>query len=307
MPAYLKLAAKGELADRVEEALAHLEDCDLCPRYCHVNRNRGVRGAVCQTGRLAVVYGFGPHLGEERPIRGKYGSGTIFFSSCNLRCIYCQNWEISHKRKGLKTDAHTLARTMLELQAMGCHNINLVTPSHVVAQILEAVLLAADEGLRLPLVYNTGGYDCMEALRLLDGVIDIYMPDMKYGDEETARRLSKVRDYVAVNRRAVIEMHRQVGDLLIDEDGLARRGLLIRHLVLPHGLAGSKAVLRFIANEISKDTYLNIMDQYHPCYRAWEDERLARPLLAEEFDEVIRYAQQLGLHRFESLTFAYRR
>ncbi len=298
-PAYLALLESGELEDRVRKACARLEKCDLCPRRCRVDRRRGARGAVCRTGERAVVHSFGPHHGEEDPIRGRRGSGTIFFSGCNLRCVFCQNAEISQQSVGAEVEPDELARMMLELQSLGCHNINLVTPSHVVAQILAGVSLAAREGLRLPLVYNTGGYDAPEALALLDGVIDIYMPDMKYGDSETARRYSGVRDYWEINRKAVREMHRQVGDLVLDDQGIARRGLLVRHLVLPGNLAGTDAVLRFIAEEISRDTYVNIMSQYRPCHRAGEFPPLDRLPTREEYRRALALAEGYGLYRLD--------
>ena len=298
-PAYACLLRSGELAHRVEQARARLADCDLCARYCHVNRLQGMRGAVCRTGERAVVHSYGPHHGEEAPLSGRSGSGTIFFSWCSLRCEFCQNWEISQKGLGREVEAGELAGMMLALQAQGCHNINFVTPSHVVAQILEAVLLAAQRGLALPLVYNTGGYDSPEALALLDGVIDIYMPDMKYGDSASAREFSHVRDYWEVNRAAVKEMHRQVGDLVVDRHGIARRGLLVRHLVMPGGVAGSEAVLRFLADQVSPDTYVNVMDQYRPCYRAHEHPPLDRPLARDEYTRAIHTARQLGLRRLD--------
>jgi putative pyruvate formate lyase activating enzyme len=299
-PAYLRLLRPGELAQRVRHGLEHLARCDLCARYCRVNRHETTDGAVCRTGRRAVVHSFGAHHGEERPLRGWRGSGTIFFSWCNLRCVYCQNWEISQKGIGTEVDAQTLAAMMLRLQEQGCHNINLVTPSHVVAQILEAVLAAADAGLRLPLVYNTGGYDSPEALTLLDGVIDIYMPDMKYGDSETARRYSRVRDYWDVNRAAVREMHRQVGKLQLDAHGVAQRGLLVRHLVLPEDLANTEKVLAFVADEISPGTYVNLMGQYHPCYRADDVPPLDRPITAEEYRRAREAATRHGLMRLDA-------
>ncbi len=298
-PAYLRLLRTGELEERVRIAYAHLEDCDLCARYCHVNRRQTTRGAVCRTGERAVVHSYGPHHGEEDPLRGWRGSGTIFFSWCNLRCVYCQNWEISWKGMGREVEPEELAAMMLELQAMGCHNINFVSPSHVVAQILAAVHIAARQGLQLPLVYNTGGYDSLEALALLDGVIDIYMPDMKYSDPQIARKYSHVRNYPEVNWAAVKEMHRQVGDLILDENGLALRGLLVRHLILPHNLAGTEKVLRFIAEELSRDTYVNLMAQYHPCYRADEYPLLSRPITAEEYREALRLAEKYGLWRLD--------
>jgi putative pyruvate formate lyase activating enzyme len=298
-PAYRKLHATGELAVRAAAAQQRLQDCDLCARYCHVDRFQGSKGALCRTGARAVVYRYGPHHGEEDPLRGWNGSGTIFFSRCSLRCVFCQNWDISQKGLGEEVEAEELAAIMLALQAEGCHNINLVTPSHVVAQVIAAVAIAADGGLRLPLVYNSGGYDSPEALALLDGVIDIYMPDMKYGDSAIARKYSRVPDYVAVNQAAVRAMHRQVGDLVLDEQGLAQRGLLVRHLVLPGGLAGTEQVLAFLAEEISRHTYLNLMDQYHPCYRADEYPPLNRPLESAEFAHALALARQHGLRRLD--------
>ena len=298
-PGYVRLLASGVLQQRAEAAFRHLEDCDLCARYCHVNRRVDIRGAVCRTGERAVVYSAGPHHGEERCLSGRRGSGTVFFSWCNLRCIFCQNWEISWKGEGNEVEPAELATMMLDLQAAGCHNINFVSPSHVVAQILAAVRIAAEKGLRLPLVYNTGGYDSPEALALLDGVIDVYMPDMKYGDSELARKYSHVRDYVRVNRAAVKEMHRQVGDLVTDADGIARRGLLVRHLVLPNGIAGTDAVLRFLAEEVSPNTYVNLMAQYRPCYRAGDYPELDRPITASEFSETLEIARRHGLRRLD--------
>jgi putative pyruvate formate lyase activating enzyme len=295
-PAYLALLRSGELAERARLALDRLADCDLCARYCRVDRLASTKGAVCRTGRLARVASCGPHHGEEPPLSGRRGSGTIFFAWCSLRCDFCQNWAISRLGEGEEVDAAELATMMLQLQALGCHNVNLVTPSHVVAQILEAVAIAAQAGLRIPLVYNTGGYDSPEALALLDGVVDIYMPDMKYGSSEVARRLSHVTSYVEVNRRAVKEMHRQVGDLALDEDGVALRGLLVRHLVLPGGLAGTEQVLAFLS-ELSPYTYLNLMTQYRPCFRASELPPLDRRPSAEEFRRAFAIADRLGLKR----------
>jgi putative pyruvate formate lyase activating enzyme len=297
-PPYLKLLESGELERRASEAWRHMEDCDLCARYCRVNRMETIKGAVCRTGERAVVHSHGPHHGEEDPLRGWNGSGTIFFSWCNLRCVYCQNWDISQKGCGRDVGPGELARMMLELQAKGCHNINFVSPSHVVAQIIDAVTIAAKGGLELPLVYNTGGYDSLEGLRLLDGIIDIYMPDMKYADSTKAHHFSHVRNYVEINRAAVREMHRQVGDLAIDENGIARRGLLVRHLVLPENVSGTDEVLAFLAEEISPDTYVNVMDQYRPCYRAEENPPLDRRITRGEFDQAKVRAADLGLHRF---------
>ena len=296
---YLALNRSGELAERVKAARLHMMDCDLCARYCHINRLQTVRGAVCRTGECARVHSFGPHHGEEDCLRGWNGSGTIFFSWCSLRCTFCQNWDISWQGAGEERTAEELADMMLQLQAMGCHNINFVTPSHVVAQILEAVAIAAEGGLTVPLVYNTAGYDSPEALALLDGVFDLYMPDMKYGSSALARRYSHVRDYVGFNQRAVKEMHRQVGNLVISDDGLAQRGLLVRHLVLPNNISATEKVLEFIANDISRDTYLNLMDQYRPCYRAGETRELDRGVTPAEIDEVLATARRCGLNRLE--------
>jgi putative pyruvate formate lyase activating enzyme len=295
--AYLKLARSGELAKRARLAWSRLEDCDLCARYCRVDRLRTIQGAVCRTGSRAVVHSHGPHHGEEDPLRGWNGSGTIFFSWCNLRCVYCQNWDISQKGLGKAVEADELARMMLELQAQGCHNINFVTPSHVVPQIIAAVAIAADRGLMLPLVYNSGGYDSPEALELLDGIIDIYMPDMKYGDTGNAHRYSHVRNYVAVNRAAVREMHRQVGDLVLDDNGIAVRGLLVRHLVLPENIGGSDSIFAFLAAEVSVNTCLNIMDQYRPCYRADENAPLDRRVTDREYAQALAWAEAAGLRR----------
>ena len=299
VPAYRRLLETGELARRRETAYRHLESCDLCARYCRVDRKQGIAGAVCRTGERAVVASYGPHHGEEDPLRGSAGSGTIFFSWCNLRCVYCQNWDISQRRAGREVEPREIADMMLELQRLGCHNINFVTPSHVVAQIIAAVDDAARRGLALPLVYNTSGYDSLEALALLDGIVDIYMPDMKYADSRLAHQYSKVRNYVEANRAAVKEMHRQVGDLVLDARGIAQRGLLVRHLVLPNGIAGTGDVLRFLAEEISRNTYLNLMDQYHPYHRADEYRALARPLTGEEYREALAAADQAGLKRLD--------
>jgi len=298
-PAYLRLLDSGDLESRAEQAFARLADCDLCARYCRVNRRLTTRGAVCRTGERAVVSSYGPHHGEEDPIRGSRGSGTIFFSWCNLRCVFCQNWEISQKGEGREVGPAEIADMMLSLQRRGCHNINLVTPSHVVAQILAALLIAARRGLRVPLVFNTGGYDSPEALALLDGVIDIYMPDMKYGDSGSAHRYSHVRDYWEVNSAAVREMHRQVGDLVVDDEGIARRGLLVRHLVLPGDRAGSEKVLAFIAEKISRRTYVNLMSQYFPSYRAREAPPLDRAITAEEYRAAAASAARHGLARLD--------
>lgn len=295
--AYLSLLRSGELEERVEAAYGRLEACDICPRRCGVNRRAGELG-ICRTGEQALVSSVGPHFGEESPLVGWGGSGTIFFSWCNLQCQYCQNAAISQLGQGDPVSPEELASSMLSLQRHGCHNVNLVSPSHVVPQILAATLLAAQAGLRLPLVYNTGGYDSLETLALLDGVVDIYMPDVKYAGAAVGERYSRVREYPAINQAAVREMHRQVGDLFVDEQGIALRGLLVRHLVLPEGLAGTSEVVRFLAS-LSRDTYLNVMDQYRPCYKASHLPPLDRPITRAEYQEAVRLAQEAGLYRLD--------
>jgi putative pyruvate formate lyase activating enzyme len=264
-----------------------------------VNRLRASAGARCRTYERARVHGFFAHHGEEDVLSGSAGSGTIFFSFCNLRCAFCQNWEIASAGEGSLVSEEELADVMLELQRRGCHNVNLVSPSHVVAQILGALALAANRGLRLPLVWNSGGFDGLEALRLLDGVVDIYMPDMKYADSETARRCSGVPGYAEANRAAVKEMHRQVGDLVLDDRGIARRGLLVRHLVLPSGLSGTDEVLRFVGEELSPRTWVNLMDQYRPCHLAGGIAHLARRPTPAELGAAREAARRRGLLRLD--------
>ncbi len=297
-PSYLNLMGSGELARRVSKAYEHLSICDVCAWECPVDRRAGKIG-VCRTGMNARVSSHGPHMGEEDPLRGWRGSGTIFFTRCNLRCQYCQNHDISQTDSGDEVEPEQIATMMLELQALGCHNINFVSPSHVVPQIMAAVLIAAKAGLKIPLVYNTGGFDSMSMLQLLDGVIDIYMPDMKYSDQETARRYSKIRNYPQVNQEAVKEMFRQVGDLEIDEQGVAKRGLLIRHLVLPEGIAGTEDIVRFISEDISTHTYLNLMDQYRPAYKAHNYPEINRRLTNQEYQFAVDKAIEAGLKRLD--------
>ena len=294
-PAYLQLLRSGELKRRVAEAYACLEACDICARECGVNRRESAEGASCRTGERAVVSSAGPHFGEENPLVGSGGSGTIFFSWCNLKCQFCQNYDISQRGNGYEVEPEELAGMMLSLQNQGCHNINFVSPSHVVPQILAGLLVAAEAGLRLPLVYNSGGYDSLKTLKLLDGVVDIYMPDMKYADADVARRYSKIANYPAVNQAAVREMHDQVGDLSTDDRGVAQRGLLVRHLVLPDGLAGTAEIVRFLRDEISPDTYINVMAQYRPCYRAYELPPLNRRITDQEYARAVALAQEAGL------------
>jgi putative pyruvate formate lyase activating enzyme len=299
-PAYHLLLAAGTLAQRARRARRWLAACRLCPRRCGVDRLSGQRG-YCRTASRARVASYGAHFGEEAPLVGHAGSGTIFFSHCNLGCRFCQNWEISHGGAGEEVDAHALADMMLELQSQGCHNINLVTPSHVVPQILDALVVAAQRGLRLPLVYNSGGYDRRWVLRWLSGVVDIYMPDFKFWDEDIAQRLCDARDYPHVARAALHEMHRQVGDLVLDGDGLAPRGLLVRHLVMPAGLAGTEQVLAFIARSLSVDTYVNLMPQYRPCGHAWQIPELAGGITHRDLFEALRAAHRAGLTRLDGI------
>jgi len=299
VPAYLALHRSGELHRRVEEAYARLGSCDCCPRSCGADRREGGEGAGCRTGERAKLASYHAHFGEESPLVGSRGSGTIFFAGCNLSCVYCQNYDISQLDRGQEVGPEALAAVMLRLQNAGCHNVNLVSPSHVVPQILAALLIAVEAGLRVPLVYNTGGYDALTTLALLDGVVDIYMPDMKYSDADVGRRFSGVEDYPAANTAAVKEMHRQVGDLQLDRQGTATRGLLVRHLVLPNGLAGSAESLVFLAREVSEQTYLNIMAQYRPCYKAGGLPELNRCITEEEYRRVVEVARDVGLRRLD--------
>jgi putative pyruvate formate lyase activating enzyme len=294
---YVKLHESGELIKRAEAAREILRSCRICPRECGVDRLGTEKGA-CRVGAAAMVASYGPHFGEERPLVGTSGSGTIFFSDCNLRCVFCQNYDISHGGLGHAVTCQALAAMMLSLQEDGCHNINLVSPTHQAPAILEAVAIAAGLGLRLPIVYNTGGYDSLETLRLLEGIVSIYMPDCKYSDDDVAWRLSKVKDYPERNRQALREMHRQVGDLEIDTRGVATTGLLVRHLVLPNDMAGTQKVMEFLAS-LSRDTYVNVMAQYRPCYRASEFPEIARPLAREEYARAVRLALDAGLHRLD--------
>ena len=297
-PCYLALVESGELDRRVAAAQARLASCDLCPRLCRVSRTDGEFG-FCATGRHALISSAGPHFGEESPLVGRGGSGTIFVASCNLGCRFCQNSEISHERLGREVTADEWADLMLALQGRGCHNINIVTPSHVIPSFLEALVIAAQQGLRLPIVYNTGGYDLPDSLRLLDGVVDIYMPDFKFWDPEVAERYCDARDYPERACAALREMHRQVGNLVISTEGLAERGLLVRHLVLPDGLAGTAEVCGFLAEEISRDTYINVMDQYRPAGKIAARDPLHRAITAQEYARATNEARAAGLARFD--------
>lgn len=298
LPAYIHLHQTGELARRIEAARTILRDCTLCPRHCHVNRLEGEKG-VCRVGSLPLVSSYGPHFGEERPLVGRHGSGTIFLTWCNLRCVFCQNYDISHLGAGEELTVAELGEMMVSLWRQGCHNINFVTPTHQVAQILAALPYAVEQGLDVPLVYNCGGYEELATLRLLEGIFDIYMPDFKYGDSEIARCYSDAPHYVETAQAALCEMQRQVGPLMLDERGIAVRGLLIRHLVLPEGLAGTRQVMGFIARELSPDSYVNIMDQYRPCFKAADYPPLNRRITAEEFNEAVAIAREEGLWRLD--------
>jgi putative pyruvate formate lyase activating enzyme len=302
-PLYLSLHETGELAGRASAARKLLAACCLCPHRCGVNRLEGETG-ICGVGSKARVASFGPHFGEEQPLVGSSGSGAIFFEGCNLTCVFCQNAEISHVDNPGDTvpeavSSNQLAGIMLELQEQGCLNINLVTPSHIVPQILQALVPAVEQGLHLPLVYNSSGYDSVQTLQLLDDVVDIYLPDCKFITPASAGRYTNAPDYPEVMQEAVLEMHRQVGDLVLDKNAIGQRGLLVRHLVMPGGRGDTAKIIHFLATEISKDTYANIMDQYHPCFRAAEFDEINRPLARNEYEHALEQARLEGLHRLE--------
>ncbi|WP_028575136.1 radical SAM protein [Desulfonatronovibrio hydrogenovorans] len=295
-PAYIELEEQGRLMARVEQAMARLESCQLCPHRCKVNRLAGEKG-FCNAPDKAVVYSHAPHYGEELPLVGRGGSGTIFFSNCSLRCVFCQNWPIAHLGRGRVVDDQQLAGMMLDLQKRGCHNINLVTPTHVLPNILKAVRIACRQGLKLPLCYNTGGYELVENIRLLDGIVDIYLPDLKFmGSAESARYVIKGRgDYPARAREAIIEMHAQVGDLVLDDGGIARHGVMIRHLVMPNHVAGTREFTGWVAENLSPATYVNIMSQYRVEHMAFEYEEIARAITSREYVQAMEWAFEAGL------------
>lgn len=299
-PSYLQLLP-GVLSDKVREAEEILKECALCPRQCKVDRTSGLRG-FCKTGNRLFISSYGPHFGEEKPLVGRFGSGTIFMGNCNLGCLFCQNYSISHLGEGVEISYEKLADIMLSLQKQGCHNINLVTPTHQMPMILRAILIASERELKLPIVYNCGGYESLHAIKILEGIIDIYMPDFKYIDPAMAKKYSKAEDYPQTAMAAIKEMHRQVGDLLIDNRGIALRGLLVRHLVLPEGVAGTAGVVKFIAEEISKNTYINIMDQYHPCFKAFDNPPLNRRITKKEYIDAVQMALDAGLTRIDGIT-----
>jgi putative pyruvate formate lyase activating enzyme len=296
--AYIKSFEKGLLQKKIQAAYKILNSCTLCPRQCRINRMSGETG-ICKTAKQAWVSSYNPHFGEEAPLVGTHGSGTIFFTHCNLMCLFCQNFDISHEGYGQEVSDKQLAAMMVALQQQGCHNINFVTPSHVVPQILSALAIAIQQGLSVPLVYNSGGYDLPATLRLLEGVFDIYMPDFKFWDAQVAETACQAKDYPQIARRALREMHRQVGDLKIDENGIAQKGLLIRHLVLPGGLAGTREIMRFIAREISTNSYVNIMSQYRPCGRAAEIKGFSSLLSKVDFQTALREAAAEGITRLD--------
>jgi putative pyruvate formate lyase activating enzyme len=296
-PSYLKLSL-AEIESRAQQAIASLSECKVCPRDCAVNRLEDKK-AVCKTGRYARVSSYFPHFGEEDCLRGRHGSGTIFFSMCNLRCVFCQNYDISQLEVGIVATPEMLARMMMELQKQGCHNINFVTPEHVVPQILEALPIAIRLGLKLPIVYNTSAYDSMDSLRWLDGIVDIYMPDFKFFTEEHGKIYAKAKDYAEIAKRTIKEMHRQVGELEFDSSGIAVRGLLIRHLVMPGGVADTREIMDYIVKEISANTYVNVMAQYYPANKTEKYPEIHRGLFKSEFEQAVAAAREAGLRRLD--------
>ncbi|MFP4667249.1 MAG: radical SAM protein [Desulfobacterales bacterium] len=298
IPAYIETYRSGKLAEKIRRAYEILEDCVLCPRQCHVNRMAGETG-VCRTGNQMIATSFHPHFGEESPLVGRNGSGTIFITYCSLMCCFCQNYDISHEGWGEPVTDSQAAEMMLILQKKGCHNINFVTPTHVIPMILSALEKAVEGGLKIPLVYNSGGYDRVETLGLLEGIFDIYMPDLKFMDTEIARRACDAPDYPETARAALKEMHRQVGELVINDQGIAVRGLLVRHLVLPDDMAGTAEAMRFLAREISPDTYVNVMSQYRPAGKAPEIPGLSKPLSPEQYHAAVADARREGITRLD--------
>jgi putative pyruvate formate lyase activating enzyme len=296
VPSYIGLYEKGELVRKIQFLKEILKECRLCPRECRVDRLNGETG-VCQAGSEPMISSAFPHFGEEPPLVGYHGSGTIFLTHCNLRCVFCQNYDISHLGKGECIASTDMAEAMVRLQEMGCHNINFVTPTHYTPQIVASLPEAVERGLRLPIVYNCSGYESIEVVRLLEGVVDIYMPDVKYMDKRHSKQFSNAPDYPEVIKRVLKEMHRQVGDLTINSRGIAEKGLLIRHLVMPNGVASSEAVLKFIAKEISVHSYVNIMDQYRPEYRAHEYPEINRRATHKEYTEAVQWAKGYELYR----------
>lgn len=305
-PAYLKLHRTGELRKRAEELWSVMKECRLCPRQCRVNRHNGMRGFCQAPGTTLVVSAAHPHFGEERPLVGRGGSGTIFLTHCNLRCVFCQNYTISHLGRGGETTIDGLASMMLRLQRNGCNNINIVTPTHYSAHILKALDVAAGKGLQLPVVYNTSGWERMEILRLLDGIVDIYLPDFKYWESEMAAKYSAgASSYPEMTKEAILEMNRQVGVAKPGENGILHRGLIIRHLVMPNNIAGSGKIMEWISGNLPKDTYVNIMAQYTPAHKAYDYPKISRRITGEEYDRVVQRAKEVGLTNLDVQTFSW--
>jgi putative pyruvate formate lyase activating enzyme len=296
IPRYIELDEKGDLTKKIRSLNEILSECSLCPRRCGVNRIQGELG-YCGAGSELTVSSVFPHFGEEAPLVGYRGSGTIFLTHCNLRCVFCQNYDISHLGRGERTSPSQMASYMMRLQELGCHNINFVTPTHYVPQIVASLHEAVELGLKLPLVYNCSGYESLEVIKLLDGIIDIYMPDAKYAGEEPAKRFSNAPDYPHILKEVLREMYRQVGDLHMDENGIAERGLLIRHLVMPGSLGGTEDLMKFIAEEISRDSYVNVMQQYRPEHKSFDYPELSRPITYDEYLGAVKTARRFGLHR----------
>lgn len=295
-PSYLKLFHNGKLEEKVNLLWDIMNCCSLCPRKCGINRFEEKSGK-CESGSDLKIANFFPHFGEEPPLVGLFGSGTVFLSHCNLRCVFCQNYDISHLGEGRPTTLRELAKHMMVLQGNGCHNINFVTPTQYAPQIVSAISEAVSMGLKLPIVWNCGGYESLKVIKILDGIVDIYMPDIKYSSVNSGERYSSTPDYFEVVKEVVKEMHRQVGDLSIDKNGIAQRGLLVRHLIMPNDLAGTEMVAQFLAEDISKNTYINIMDQYRPVYKASDFPEINRGTTQEEYDNAIELARKHGLHR----------
>lgn len=294
-PSYLNLN-KTEFKKRIDKAYQLLKPCLTCPRQCKVNRLTDETG-FCRAGKYAIISSASPHFGEERPLVGQFGSGTIFFTHCNLACVFCQNYDTSQLAMGQTIDNENLANLMINLQSQGCHNINLVSPTPYLYPIIDAINRASKQGLQIPIIYNTNAYDSIDSLKLLNGIVDIYMPDLKYADDKIAKKYSLVDNYFAVAKKAIKEMHQQVGDLKI-EKGIAKKGLLIRHLVLPNNLAGTKEIVKFISKEVSKDSFLNIMDQYYPSYKAFKYPEISRRITREEYTQARLWAKEAGLRNF---------
>lgn len=300
-PKYIQSFKSGRLKDSIEILTKRMNHCDLCPRNCKINRLKGEKG-ICNTGKYAKLASYGPHFGEEAPLAGKFGSGTIFFSNCNLLCNFCQNFDISHEGRGVEVNDEQLSDIMISLQDTGCHNINFVTPSHVILQILKALIIAIEKGLNIPLIYNTSAYDNIETIKLLDGIIDIYMPDLKFWNSKVAELTCNATDYVENAKSSILEMYRQTGKLLINEKGIAVKGLLIRHLVMPHNFSGTEQVLDFISDKISPETYVNIMPQYRPEGKAFMIKKISKSLDYSDYVKAKKYADNIGLVNLVSVT-----